>query len=369
MRIASRPVEAVEALVRDVPVRRAASVVAGASGAPSPAPTAAPSVASAGPSVGAALIDAAFIAAPLIAAPPIVPPPLRPGARVALVAPAGPVRDGELARAEATVRALGWEPVVAAHALAREGYLAGDDARRAHDLQAALDDATIDAVWALRGGYGTTRLLAALDLTALVARPKAIVGCSDLTALHAAVARTAPLVTFHGPVARAELPSVARDSLVAALARSGEPCGFAESAWTGHGGTARGRLAGGNLSLLAALCGTPWQPRFAGSLVVLEDVREPAYKVDRMLVQLEQAGTFDGCAGIVGGQFTDVPADASADAPDPHVLVARLARRLGVPCLLGAPIGHIAEQWTVPLGLEGELDADARTLRTARPSA
>ena len=299
----------------------------------------------------------------------LVPPPLRDGARVALVAPAGPIRERDVERAEATVQGLGWTPIVIGDVLARDGYLAGDDARRRDALQRALDDDAIDAVWALRGGYGTTRLLPALDLRALAARPKAIVGYSDLTALHAAVACTVPLVTFHAPVARAELPSFARDSLVAALTHAGEPCGFADGAWTGHGGVATGRIAGGNLSLLATLCGTPWQPRFAGALVVLEDVREPAYKVDRMLRQLEQAGAFDGCAGLVGGQFTDVPADVNADAPDPHVLLADLARRLGVPCLLGAPIGHIPEQWTVPLGARAELDADARTLRTVpRPA-
>ncbi len=294
------------------------------------------------------------------------PPPLAPGARVALVAPAGPLRgESDVERACASVRSFGWEPVVGAHVLARAGWLAGDDAVRLADLQRALDDPAIDAVWFVRGGYGTTRLLPSVSFDAVRRRPKALLGYSDATALHAAIARSASMVTFHAPVARAALPPEARASLLAAVTGTGEPCGHAEGAWTGRGGSARGVLAGGNLALLASLCGTPWAPRFDQCLVVLEDVHEASYRVDRMLRQLEAAGAFDGCAGIVGGRFTDVPADASPDAPSCDTVVAELAGRLGVPCLLGAPIGHIPEQWTVPLGAPAVLDADARTLRTA----
>lgn len=300
----------------------------------------------------------------------VQPPALVAGARVALVAPAGPLRGAiDVERAESTVRALGWTPVTGAHVLARQGWLAGDDDARLADLQGALDDPSIDAIWCLRGGHGTTRLLPRLRLDALAARPKAIVGFSDVTALHAAIAVTAPLVTFHGPVARGELAPSARASLVAALTGMGEPCGHAVDGRTARGGIAMGTLAGGNLALLAALCGTPWQPRFRDAIVVLEDVHEPSYRVDRMLRQLEQSGAFEGCAGVVGGQFTDVPRDAAPDAPTCDALLAELARQLEVPCLLGAPIGHIAEQWTVPLGARAELDADARTLRVAAPMA
>jgi muramoyltetrapeptide carboxypeptidase len=298
------------------------------------------------------------------------PPALAPGARVALVAPAGPLRGPvDVERADATVRALGWTPVSGASVLARVGWLAGDDDARLADLQDAIDDPSIDAIWCLRGGHGTTRLLPRLRLGALAAHPKAIVGFSDVTALHAAIAATVPLVTFHGPVARGELTPASRDSLVAALSGSGEPCGHAVDGRTARAGVATGTLAGGNLALLAALCGTPWQPRFRDAIVVLEDVHEPSYRVDRMLRQLEQSGAFDGCAGLVGGQFTDVPRDAAPDAPACDTLVADLARHLDIPCLLGAPIGHIAEQWTVPLGARAELDADARTLRVATPTA
>src|SRR5690349_9840572 len=138
------------------------------------------------------------------------PPPLAPGARVALVAPAGPLRGEEdLSRAVANARSLGWEPCIGSHALARVGYLAGDDDARLADLQAALDDRDVDGVWCLRGGYGAMRLLDRLDWSAFRARPKALVGFSDVTALHAAAGR-AGAISYHGPTARGTLSDFSR---------------------------------------------------------------------------------------------------------------------------------------------------------------
>lgn len=293
---------------------------------------------------------------------PVVPPPLAPGARVALVAPAGPLRGpGDVAQAEANCRALGWEPRVAPHALARAHYFAGDDAARLADLNAALADPTVDAVWCLRGGYGAMRLLPHVDWDALARRPRPVIGFSDVTALHAgAAARVPRLVTFHGPTARATLPDFARASLARALGHAGDPCGPAPGARTLRAGTARGRLAGGNLALLAALCGTRWLPSFAGALVVLEDVNEPVYRLDRMLRQLLLAGALDGCAGIVAGQFTHCPEPCDDDGRRSVAeVVAEAAEALGVPAVLGVPVGHVDAQWTLPLGAEAELVADA----------
>lgn len=294
------------------------------------------------------------------------PPLLGPGARVALVAPAGPLRGpADLERAESNARALGWVPVVARHALERACYFAGPDEARLADLNAALADPAVDAVWCLRGGYGAMRLLPDVDFGALAARPRALLGYSDATALHCGVAACVPgLVTFHGPTARAALSPFSRASLERALVTGEDPCGPAPGARMLRPGRAAGRLAGGNLALLAALAGTPWAPRFAGAIVMLEDVGEAIYRVDRMLRQLLLAGAFDGCAGIAFGECTDCPAECGDGSR--HTLddvVAELADALGVPAVAGVPVGHIDDQWTLPLGAPAELDAGAPAVR------
>jgi muramoyltetrapeptide carboxypeptidase len=272
----------------------------------------------------------------------------------------------ELQRAEQNSRAFGWEPVVAPHAMARAGYLAGDDATRLADLNEALRS-DVDGLWCLRGGYGAMRLLDGVDWEAVARRPRALIGFSDITALHLGVAARAPgLVTFHGPTARGTLTPFSRDSLGRAVIARTDSCGPAADATTLRGGRARGRLAGGNLALLAALTGTPYAPRFDGAILVLEDVGEPMYRVDRMLRQLVLSGALAGCRAIVFGHCTDC-ADAADGTPgDGRLSLADLVREvaepLGIPAVVGVPVGHIDDQWTLPLGAEAELDADALTL-------
>jgi muramoyltetrapeptide carboxypeptidase len=292
------------------------------------------------------------------------PPLLAAGARVALVAPAGPLRGADdLERALANARTLGWEPRVGEHALDRAGYFAGSDASRAADLNAALRDPAIDGVWCLRGGYGMMRILPALALDALRTRPKAIMGYSDITALHAAVGRRAGSVSYHGPTARAVLTPFSLASLACAVTAGGDPLGAASGAVTLRGGTARGRLAGGNLALLAALVGTPYFPELAGTILVLEDVNEGVYRVDRMLQQLLLAGALVGVRGVAFGHCTSCPEESDDGARRLADVVAEVADALAVPCVLGVPVGHIDDQWTLPLGLEAELDADTPALR------
>ena len=284
--------------------------------------------------------------------------------RVALIAASGPVRgEADVAIAESHVQGFGWEPVRGQFVLGQHGYLAGTDAERLADLQWALDDPTIDAVWCVRGGYGLTRILPSLSLAAFAARPKAIVGFSDVTALHCAVAARTGIVTFHAPSARSALPPMSAGSLRACLEGDGEACGIWPGAVQVRGGRVTGRLAGGNLALLAALSGTPDALRSDGAIVVLEDVNESEYRIDRMLRQLEQAGDLHGCAGLTVGQFTAVPPDENRGAMSIDALVAELAERLRVPCLSNLPFGHIADQWTLPLGASAMLDVDSRSLR------
>ncbi|MHB1863439.1 MAG: S66 peptidase family protein [Gemmatimonadaceae bacterium] len=284
---------------------------------------------------------------------------------MALVAPSGPLAGpADLDRAMANARTMGWEPVPGPSALARDGYFAGTDQQRVDDLNAALRDDTIEGIWCLRGGYGAMRLLEGLEYSALRRRPRAIMGYSDITALHSAVASRCEVVTFHAPVARAELTPFSRDSLERAVVRGADSCGTAADARTLHPGRAHGRITGGNLALLAALAGTAFAPNYDRAIIVLEDVNEDVYRIERMLLTLRLGDAFSTCAGIVFGAFTNVPSERpdNGGARSLDAVLREVADQLRVPCIAGAPIGHLADQWTVPLGAMGELDADAGRL-------
>ena len=291
----------------------------------------------------------------------VSPPLLGPGARIALIAPAGPLGgDGELERAVENTRALDWEPVPGLHVRDRLDYLAGTDAHRLSDLNRAIADPAIDGIWCVRGGYGVLRLLEMVDFETLRRTPKAVIGFSDITALHAAICTKAGVISYHGPTARGNLSAFSRASLKRAVTCGKDSAGAVEGAEVLVGGAARGRLAGGNLAVLMALAGTSYFPDLGGSILVLEDVNEPVYRIDRMLRHLRLTGALSGVAGLVFGAFTE-RGDAADSAPLARVL-RETAEAVGVPCLAGAPIGHIDEQWTLPIGAVAELNATDRNL-------
>jgi muramoyltetrapeptide carboxypeptidase len=290
--------------------------------------------------------------------------PLGDGARVALVAPAGVIRRAEdVDRAVDNVRSFGWTPVLGEHVSAQLGYLAGSDVDRLHDINAALASEEIDAIWCIRGGYGTMHLLAELDYDALLSRPRPVIGFSDITALHSAIHRRCGIVTFHGPTARSRLSEFTRDSLHRALIDHRDPCGAVPSARVIKPGRATGRLVGGNLALVTALLGTPFAPDFDGAILMLEDIGEAVYRIDRMLTQLMLAGALERCTAIVAGNFRPPREEVPADNRTVDEVLYEAAAKAGVPCLAGAPFGHIADQWTIPLGASAELDTDPPTLR------
>lgn len=290
--------------------------------------------------------------------------PLREGDRVALVAPAGVVRRAEdVTRAVDNVRSFGWTPVLGNHVSAQLGYLAGTDEDRLKDINEAFASDDIQAIWCLRGGYGSLRLLADLDYPALRKRRKPLIGFSDITALHSAVHRKCGLVTFHGPTARSRLSSFSRASMVRALVEQRDPCGEAPAAHVLRPGRAKGRLIGGNLALIASLIGTPFAPNFEGAILIIEDIGEAVYRIDRMLRQLILAGLLQQCKGLVAGDFRAPREETSTDNRRLDDVLTEAAVIAQIPCLAGVPFGHIVDQWTVPLGAIAELDTDARTLR------
>lgn len=290
--------------------------------------------------------------------------PLREGARVALVAPSGVVnRAGDLERALDNVRSFGWTPVPGKHVSSQHGYLAGTDADRLADVNAAFASDEIDAIWCVRGGYGSMRLLADLDYPSLRRHRKPFIGFSDLTALHSAIHRKCGLVTFHGPTARAKLTPFSRASLTAALVDQRDSCGEAPAARVLRPGHARGRVVGGNLALVTSLLGTPFAPNFAGAILIIEDIGEAMYRIDRMLRHLILAGALQQCVALVAGDFRPPRGEEAKDNRTLDEVLGEAATRAGIPCLAGAPFGHISDQWTIPLGAIAELDTGARSLR------
>jgi muramoyltetrapeptide carboxypeptidase len=290
----------------------------------------------------------------------IQPRRLAAGDRVAIVAPGGPIDRERLDLGVARLRSLGLTPVHDERVLARDGYLAGPDAQRLSLLQDALDDPSVGAVWAARGGYGLTRILPKLRLRGLREQPKLIVGFSDVTALHAALGAIG-VGSVHGPNVGqlGELTATAFERLRATVLSSlpPEPLGGATAVVSGR---ARGVLLGGNLTLLAALAGTGQLPSFAGAILLLEDVAERPYRLDRCLTQLHASGALVGLRGLALGMFSgcDDPSGVSSS----RKVFERLAGELAGPTAMGFPIGHVDENCAVPLGTDVELDAGAGTL-------
>jgi muramoyltetrapeptide carboxypeptidase len=294
---------------------------------------------------------------------PARPRALRAGSRVALVAPAGPVSGERIATSTERCRTLGLEPVVFPGARARHRYMAGEDSIRLGDLQAAFDDPGIDAVWALRGGYGTLRILDALDLRRQLGDPIPFIGFSDNTSIHARHAALG-VVSFHGPHPGADFPPETEESFRRALFAA-EPVGALRARDCDPrprslaGGRVEAPLVGGNLAILAAMCGTAHAISTRGCILFLEDVGEPAYRVDRMLQQLLASGVLEGVAGLAYGRFTGSPEEDEHSVAD---VLAEVAQRLAVPAVIDLPFGHTEHNCTVPVGVRARLDGDASAL-------
>ncbi|MFF3513483.1 LD-carboxypeptidase [Streptomyces sp. NPDC002573] len=297
---------------------------------------------------------------------------LAPGARVAVVAPSGPVVEERLAAGLDLLRGWGLDPVVGPHVLDRHPdfpYLAGTDADRAADFQAAWCDPDIAAVLCARGGYGAQRMVDLLDWDALrAAGPKVLVGFSDITALHEAFAVRLGLATLHGPMVSALdflKNERAQEHLRATLFEPESVTTIRASGGTALvPGRARGVTLGGCLSLLAAELGTPHARSGArGGLLMIEDIGEEAYRVDRTLTQLLRSGGLEGVAGIALGSWKECGSYELLR----RVLADRLGG-LGVPVVEEFGFGHCDGALTIPFGVAAELDAEAGTLTLAEPA-
>lgn len=308
----------------------------------------------------------------------VLAPGLKPHDLVGIVAPAGPLLDhGVLDKGLQTLHTLGFRTTVGRHALAASGYLAGADAQRAAELMEMFSRPEVRAIVCLRGGYGTMRLLDDIDYDLIRKNPKILVGFSDITGLHLAIRKRCGLVTFHGPMVSTDfgkqLSTFTREQFLRVLTAGAGPRPIINPPdgprpVTVTPGQARGELVGGNLTLVTALLGTPFEIETRGRILFLEEVGENPYRLDRMLSQLRLAGKLTAAVGVIFGECEDCGSGPGGQGSSvAHVLKDRLGD-LGLPCFYGLAIGHGTHRATLPLGVTATMDADRHTLHLNEPA-
>lgn len=306
----------------------------------------------------------------------IKPPRLRSGDLVGLIAPGGVVDDALIEKCVRNLEAFGMRVKISANIRAARGGYAGTVAQRVDDLHAMFLDREVKAVWPARGGSGAIQLLPKLDYSLIRNHPKILVGYSDITALLLAIYRHAGIITFHGPVASSTFSDYSTAHLKAVLMAPQSHFEINMSAQnaekalqepqfvqrTIREGVATGRLVGGNLSVLSALVGTPYAAKLSGALLFLEEIGEAPYRVDRMLTQLSQSDGLKNIAGTVLGVFQkSMATDGEASLTLAEVLDDHFAH-LKTPSVYGFSFGHIAQQFTIPVGVRARLDTANATL-------
>jgi muramoyltetrapeptide carboxypeptidase len=299
------------------------------------------------------------------------------GGTLGIVAPAGPIDEERVAAGIAMWEAAGFRTCRRQDLCAREGYLAGDDERRAAELMEMVDDPGVDAILCARGGYGSLRILSRLDAARVREAAKPFVGYSDATTLHLWMRRVAALVSFHGPMLErgGDLEAAELDSLVAALTGS-EGAAARLVGRPGLPGVAEGPLVGGNLSLVAASLGTPWELEAHGAILMVEEVHEEPYRLDRLLGQLAAAGKLAQLAAVGVGALVECGPDARSIDPDLHGArcgpsardaMERWLTPLGVPVAFGLPFGHCPPNLAWPHGVRARLDGERGELHILEP--
>jgi muramoyltetrapeptide carboxypeptidase len=294
----------------------------------------------------------------------LTPHSLFPGARVALVAPSGPVPPERLEPAVKAVEALGLIPVLFESCRSTHGYFAGSDKLRADDINTAFADKSIDGILCIRGGYGAQRLMNQIDFDLIRRNPKYFGGYSDITALHIMINQYCGMVTYHTPMPSTELYGGIDEYTLESLRKVlfGEKFGELKipadiPVKTLVDGCACGVLTGGNLSLVSSSLGTPYEIDTRNRILFLEDVDEEPYRVDRMLCQLKNAGKFKDCAGILLGYYTH----CAAEHPESSLTLEQVFEELIVtahkPALMNLACGHSLPSMSLPLGKKVQMNA------------
>lgn len=294
------------------------------------------------------------------------PKKLQQGDTVGVVAPAGPVDPEQLQAGLNVIRGMGFKPLLGEHVEARNGFLAGTDAERARDLMDMFENPEVKGIFCARGGYGVNRVLPLLQVRVIQANPKVVVGSSDLTLLLIYLLQKCSLIAFHGPMVagsfgcRPMTRSKTQFRKIVTGTEGGEHL-QAPQARVLRPGKAKGRLTGGCLTLLCRSLRTPYEIQTDDSLLVIEDVNEPAYRIDGMLWQLKTAGKFKRVKGVIVGEMINCgfPKGEKGKLDD---VIASALKDTPVPILTHCPAGHGSEMWTLPWGVEATLDTESRSL-------
>jgi muramoyltetrapeptide carboxypeptidase len=319
---------------------------------------------------------------PAVKLPLLKPPRLQPGDTVALIAPGGYATEKSIAKARANIEKLGFRVREGAFLREVNGNYAGTVHQRLLDLHAAFADPDIRMIWPIRGGSGCISLLAHLDYALIRANPTILLGYSDITALHLAIYRHARLVSFHGPVASSTMTDYSVEHMLAVLQDPQPeytiPMALENSRRalqdphfgmrTVHGGVATGPLMGGNLSMVAALAGTPYAADFKDSILFLEEVNEAPYRIDRWMTQLDLSVGLSKAAAVMVGICEDCgPEHEEISLTLDQTLDIHL-QPLTIPAVTGYSIGHIRNQFTIPVGLRARLDTERQTVTLLEPA-
>jgi len=283
------------------------------------------------------------------------------GATVAVVAPAGPIDSHQISPGISALRSLGYKVLIGEHVYSNKEYLAGEDSERLNDLNAAIRNSDVQAIFCARGGYGSMRLLDAVDYESFLDKPKIFVGFSDITALLHALYYRCGVVTFHGPMVKnfKDPEDSNLKALLQIITGANQWSMSLEHARVLRPGKAEGVILGGNLSIISSLIGTPYLPDLRSAILFLEDTDEPLYRIDRMLTSLKLRGRLREVTAIVAGEFHSCGTNEEVDA-----LLLELTEDLNVPIVSGAPFGHGKRNLPFPIGLPAVLDTEDLVIHT-----
>jgi len=300
----------------------------------------------------------------------IKPKPLKKGDTIGVIGPSSPT---PIERIEATIeeiQSLGFKVIMGESCYSAHGYLSGSDELRAKDVNEMFNNKNVDGIWCIRGGYGTPRILDKIDYNMIRLNPKVFIGYSDITALHIAINQKSELVTFHGPMASTELFHKIDDFTLECLNKNimdNQALGLINNPkdieiQTLVAGKCKGKLIGGNLSLVSGTIGTPYEVDTKGKILFLEDIDEEPYKIDRMLTQLKLSGKLDDAEGFIFGDWNNCVAEEPEKSLTLMEIFNELIVPLGKPTIYNLMAGHCKPMITLPFGVNARLDADNKNL-------
>ena len=305
----------------------------------------------------------------------IKPKRLKSGSTIGLVTPSGPITEQQLEKTVRNIEGLGFKLAYnKTRLLAKKGYLAGRDISRADEINRMFDNKQIDGIWAVRGGYGATRILDMLNYKVIRQNPKVFIGYSDITAIHQAIFKKTNLVSFHGPVGASEFTDYTKKYVMQLISETSPTMKiehFAQNemlenniynSYVINSGIAEGQLMGGNLTLAASLIGTPYDVSYKNKLVFLEDIGETPYRIDRMITQMISAGKFNNIKGIILGVFLDCETKEFNNSLTLKEMFEDRLSRFNVPIIYGMSFGHIHNQFSLPLGIMARLNTEDKSI-------